>query len=418
MSDCRPAVDGIGYGMLRNVSFHVVGVSHHTAGIELRERFAFTSAEIGAWLQGQAAAGSTALLLSTCNRCEIYWTGDLDLEAWFRDFSLSRGACLGDALLRLDGEEAVRHLFDVTAGLDSQILGETEVLGQVRRAYDAARAAGTTNRLIDSILSASLVAGRRVRRETMLGRHPASVSSAAVDVAATAAGGLAGARALVLGAGEVAEGVLKALHGRTAATALVNRRPERAAALASAWGAVSGAWDELDALLTASDLVFVATSAGHPVITAARLADAVRPGGRELSVLDLSVPRNVEPSARSVPGIRLFDLDDLQRLRCPVEGFASPAIDHARHIMDQELERLDTSLRARAAAPRLAELHRIASRLAEEEADVALARLGGLDEREQQVVREMAERLVRRVLYPVSRTVREAGGNPEVAAGQ
>jgi glutamyl-tRNA reductase len=404
--------------MLRDVSFHVVGVSHHTAGIELRERFAFSSAEIAAWLQGQAAAGSTALLLSTCNRCEIYWTGDLDLEAWFRDFAVSRGACLGDALLRLDGEEAVRHLFDVTAGLDSQILGETEVLGQVRRAYDAARAAGTTNRLIDSILSAALVAGRRVRRETMLGRHPASVSSAAVDVAASAAGGLAGARALVLGAGEVAEGVLKALHGRTAATALVNRRPERAAALASAWGAVSGAWDELDALLTASDVVFVATSAGHPVITAGRLAEAVRPGGRELSVLDLSVPRNVEPSARSVPGIRLFDLDDLQRLRCPVEGFASPAIDLARHVLDQELERLATALRARAAAPRLAELHRMASRLAEEEADVALARLGGLDEREQQVVREMAERLVRRVLYPVSRTVREAGGNPEVAAGK
>jgi glutamyl-tRNA reductase len=409
--------------MLRDLPFHVVGVSHHTAGIELRERFAFTSAEIAAWLQGQAAAGSTALLLSTCNRCEIYWTGDLDLEAWFRDFSSSRGACLGEALLRLDGEEAVRHLFDVTAGLDSQILGETEVLGQVRRAYDAARAAGTTNRLIDSILSAALVAGRRVRRETMLGRHPASVSSAAVDVAASAVGAsalpsLGDARALVLGAGEVAEGVLKALHGRTAGTALVNRRPERAAALASAWDAVSGGWDELDALLAASDVVFVATSADHPVITATRLAEAVGPRGRQLSVFDLSVPRNVEPSARSVPGIRLFDLDDLQRLRCPVEGFASPAIDHARNVLDQELERLDTALRARAAAPRLADLHRMAARLAEEEAEVALAQLGDLNDREQRVVREMAERLVRRVLYPVSRTVREGKGTPEVVAGQ
>jgi glutamyl-tRNA reductase len=404
--------------MLRGLPFHVVGVSHHTAGIELRERFAFTSAEIAAWLQGQAAAGSTALLLSTCNRCEIYWTGDLDLEAWFRDFSVSRGACLGEALLRLDGEEAVRHLFDVTAGLDSQILGETEVLGQVRRAYDAARAAGTTNRLIDSILSASLVAGRRVRRETMLGRHPASVSSAAVDVATSAVGSLAAARALVIGAGEVAEGVLKALHGRTAGTALVNRRPERAAALASAWGAVSSGWDDLESLLAASDVVFVATAAGRPVITTTHLAEAVGPRGRELAVFDLSVPRNVEPSARSVPGIRVFDLDDLQRLRCPVEGFASPVIDHARNVLDQELERLDTALRARAAAPRLAELHRMAARLAEEEADVALAQLGDLNEREQRVVREMAERLVRRVLYPVSRTVREGNGTPEVVAGQ
>jgi glutamyl-tRNA reductase len=132
--------------MLMDLSFHVVGVSHHTAGIELRERFAFAPAEVTAWLQGQAAAGSTALLLSTCNRCEIYWTGDFDLEAWFRDFSLSRGADVSEALLHLDGEEAIRHLFEVTAGLDSQILGEAEVLGQVRRAYDAARAAGRWRR--------------------------------------------------------------------------------------------------------------------------------------------------------------------------------------------------------------------------------------------------------------------------------
>ena len=108
-------------------------------------------AEVAAWLQVQAAAGSTALLLSTCNRCEIYWTGGPDLEAWFRDFALTRGAPLGEALLRLDGEAAVRHLFDVVAGLDSQVLGEAEVLGQVRRAYDAARSAGTTNRLIDTV---------------------------------------------------------------------------------------------------------------------------------------------------------------------------------------------------------------------------------------------------------------------------
>ena len=165
--------------MLRNLPFHVVGLNHHTAGIQLREQLALSQAEVAAWLQGQAAAGSTALLLSTCNRCEIYWTGGPDLEAWFRDFAMSRGASVGDALLRLDGEAAVRHLFDVTAGLDSQVLGEAEVLGQVRRAYDAARAAGTTNRLIDTILSAALVSGRRVRRETKLGRHPASVGSAA-----------------------------------------------------------------------------------------------------------------------------------------------------------------------------------------------------------------------------------------------
>ena len=400
--------------MLHELPFHVVGLSHHTAGIQLREQLAFTQAEAAAWLQGQAAAGRTALLLSTCNRCEIYWTGGPDLEAWFRDFALTRGVPVDEALLRLDGDEAVRHLFGVTAGLDSQVLGEAEVLGQVRRAYDAAREAGTTNRLIDTILSAALVAGRRVRRETMLGRHPASMGSAAVDIAASVTP-LAQSRALVLGAGEVAEGVLKALQGRTAGTALVNRRLERAAPLASAFGAITGEWDALDAMLAAADVVFVGTAAGGPVLGAARLAEAVGGNGRKVAVFDLAVPRNVDPAARDVPGVQLFDLDDLQQLRCPVEGFTSPTIAHARRVVEQELDRLGAALRARAAAPRLAELHRMATRLAEQEAEEALARLGALSERERQVVKEMAERLVRRVLYPVSRAVRESGELPEAS---
>ena len=403
--------------MLPELPFHVVGLSHHTAGIQLREQLAFSQGEVEAWLQGQAAAGSTAVLLSTCNRCEIYWSGGPDLEAWFRDFALTRGVPVGEALLRLDGEAAVRHLFDVTAGLDSQVLGEAEVLGQVRRAYDAARAAGTTSRLLDSILSAALVAGRRARRETMLGRHPASVGSAAVEVAASLSP-LGSARVLVLGAGEVAEGVLRALQGRTAATAVVNRRLERAAPLASAFGAVTGEWEALDAMLAAADVVFVGTGAGTPILAAAQLAEAVGNGERYLAVFDLAVPRNVDPAARDIPGVRLFDLDDLQRLRCPVEGFTSPTLAHARRILEEELERLDTALRARAAAPRLAELHRTASRLAEEEVGAALAQLGQLSERERQVVREMAERLVRRVLYPVSRTVRESDVVPEMPAAQ
>src|SRR4029079_10900137 len=126
----------------------------------------------------------SALLLSTCNRCELYWSGDDDGEAWFKELAQSRGGVPATSLTRHDGIAAVHHLFTVTAGLDSQILGETEILGQVRRAYDAARAAGTTTREMDAIFSAPLATARRVRHETMLGRHPGSVSSAAVELAA------------------------------------------------------------------------------------------------------------------------------------------------------------------------------------------------------------------------------------------
>jgi glutamyl-tRNA reductase len=304
----------------------------------------------------------------------------------------------------------VRHLFTVAAGLDSQIVGESEILRQVRAAYDAARAAGTTTREMDAIFSAALSAGRRVRSETLLGRHPASVSSAAVDLAAAdRPDGLEQCRAVVLGAGEAAEGVLRALHQhRVERTLLVNRNPDRASALAVAWRAQTRSWESLDGLLPEADLLVVATAASQPVISAPQLTQATRSRAREsLIVMDLAVPRNVDPAARAVPGVRLYDLDDLQRLCCPAAETGSAALNEAEQILSQEIARLELSLRARAAAPRLAELHRIGAQMAEQEAAWALAQLAALSDRERQVVREMADRLVRRVLYPASRSLRE-----------
>ena len=392
-------------------AFHLIGISHHTAGVEVREQLAFTALQLSAWLEAQAAAGRSGLMLSTCNRCELYWCGDHNLEGWFRGFAAERGVTADGALVRLDGEDAIRHLFTVAAGLDSQIVGETEILGQVRRAYDVARAAGTMTREMDAIFSAALSAGRRVRRETFLGRHPSSVSSAAVELAAARSDGKLD-RVLVLGAGGAAEGLLRALHEQNVPhTVLINRHPERAKTLALAWGAEARAWGDLDPLLAQADLLLVATAAAHPVVSAATLAQAARArDGRTLKVMDLAVPRNVEPNARAISGIELFDLDDLQRLCCPAAGTASAALVEADRVLDGEVTRLRHNLRGLAVAPHLAELHRVGARVAQQEAEWALAQLDELTERERRVVREMADRLVRRVLYPVSRSLR-ANGN-------
>jgi glutamyl-tRNA reductase len=395
-----------------DLSFHVIGVSHHTTPVGVRERFASSPAEVRALLECEHTVDRSALLLSTCNRCELYWSGDQDSESWFREFARERGVTEEHALIRLDGLDAVHHLFTVAAGLDSQILGETEILGQVRGAYDAARAAGTTTREMDAIFSAALSTGRRVRSETLLGRHPASVSSAAVDLAAAdRMTGLARCRAVVLGAGEAAEGVLRSLHQhKVERTSLVNRNPDRASVLAAAWRAEARPWGALDELLRDADLLIVATGSSRPVIAARQLAQAVAGREREpLIVMDLAVPRNVEPAARAVPGVRLYDLDDLQRLCCPAAGTASAALAEAQRVVTEEIARLAQSLRGRAAAPRLAELHRLGAQMAEQEAAWALAQLAVLSDRERQVVREMADRLVRRVLYPASRSLREDG---------
>jgi len=394
--------------VLPNLSFHLVGVSHHVASVEEREPFAFTPAETAALLEDQLKAGRSSLLLSTCNRCELYWLGEEDLEPWFRQVAKDRGAAPSPQLLRYDALAAVRHLFMVTAGLDSQILGETEILGQVRRAYDTARAAGTTTRDMDLILSAALAAGRRVRCETFLGRHPASVSSAAVDLIAERWGEIGSREVVVLGAGEAAEGVLRALHQLGASrVTLLNRRQVRTQVLAEAWGAASGPWEELTRKIESADLLLVATGGSRPVVSAAQLSQvAAARSDRELVVMDLSVPRNVDPAAREIPGIHLFDLDDLQRLCCPTAGAASAALDDAHQVIEDELVRLGLSLRGKALAGKLAELHRLGVELAEQESARALARLESLSEADREVVRQMAGRLVRRVLYPVSRNLR------------
>ena len=378
------------------------------ATVEERERFAFSRSEVEALLARQRLARHPSLLLSTCNRCELYWAGDADLEPWFRDLAQARGPVSESPLVRHDGLAAVRHLFIVTAGLDSQILGETQILGQVRRAYDAARAAGTTTREMDLILSAALSAGRRVRAETMLGRHPASVSSAAVDLIADRWGAIGSRPVVVLGAGEAAEGVLRALNARGASNVtLLNHRPVRARALAEAWGASVAGWEELDQRIEQADLVLVGTASARPVLSRAQLARATSARAAQLVVMDLAVPRNVEPTARTITGIDLFDLDDLQRLCCPGAGAPSAALDEAERVMDDELVRLGLSLRSCHVAPKLAELHRRGVELAEQESSWALAQLGQLSEADSEVVRRMADRLVRRVLYPVSRNLRE-----------
>ncbi|MBA3659251.1 MAG: glutamyl-tRNA reductase [Gemmatimonadales bacterium] len=394
--------------MLDALPFHVVGVSHHTSAVGVRERFVLPADQLAMLLVRENLASRSALVLTTCNRSELYWSGDRDAGAWFLEYAMVDGGGSESALTRLEGSAAVRHLFTVSAGLDSQILGETEILGQVRQAYDQARAAGTTTRAMDAIFSAALTCGRRIRHETLLGRHPASVSSAAVGLAADRLGGLDQRDVVVLGAGEAAEGVLRALDAcAPRRVTLVNRNAERARVLAAAWGAESSGWNELDVRVAGADLVFVATGAARPVVTAAQLDRAIGArDGHEITVMDLSVPRNVELDARGIAGIRLFDLDDLQRLCCPAAGIPSAALFEAQRVLEEELLRLDIALRSLAAAPRLAELHRLGAEVAAEEIAWALSQLDALGEREREVVRRMADRLVRRVLYPVSKAVR------------
>jgi glutamyl-tRNA reductase len=223
--------------MSRSPALHLVGISHHTADVAVRERLALSTEEIARRLEAEAARDRSLVVLSTCNRLELYWWGDAEQEWHLRSLAAERDVALNPMLLyRRDGAEAVRHLFTVAAGLDSQVMGEVEILGQVRRAHQLAAGFGATTWELDLAFTAAVSAGRRARRDTLLGSHPSSVSAAALQHAAHCLGGsLADRNVLVLGAGEVAGGVLRALQEHGAGrVALLSRRGERCATLAAA----------------------------------------------------------------------------------------------------------------------------------------------------------------------------------------
>jgi len=395
--------------MSRWPPLRLVGLTHRNATLGLRERFSLSRAETVALLEERCGDGSSAVVLSTCNRFEIYWWGDAPWEAWLLHSAAAKSVSLPpEALIRRDGLAAARHLFAVAAGLESQIVGETEVLGQVRRAWELARETECSSRELDLVFAAALAAGRRVRRRSFAGRHPASVGSAAVEIAKTDRGGtLVGARVVVLGAGQAAQAVIAALLKHDGITfRVLSRHPERATRLAPDGSIEVAPWSALTESLGQADLVFAATSAARAIVSREQLAAAlIRP--RQLTVLDLGVPRNVDPESRNLAGLALLDLDDLRARGCPIGASGSSALREAEDMLLDETERLSGRLRALAAGARLARLHRAGEAIAREEADRALEELGRLGDTERDVVRRMAQRLARRILYPASQMLKD-----------
>ena len=297
-------------------------VSHRTAGVAVRERVELTERRAEALHAALAARPEIheAVALSTCNRTEVYLmtsgAGDGDgaraaTAELARMAGMARGELAG-ALLRLQGEDAARHLFRVAAGLDSMVLGEVEIQGQVKRAYELALALSTSGPMVNRLFQDALRAGKRVRNETGISRRRVSVASLAVELARRELGDLSGRRALVIGAGKHGALTARALIDAGVRTVFVaNRAHERAKDLAQRFGGTAVAFDALARELRRCDVVLTCTSCPRRVLGRRELAAAA--AGRRLVVVDTAVPRDVEPAARFVPGVSLFDLDDIQR---------------------------------------------------------------------------------------------------------
>jgi len=326
-----------------------LGVSHHTAPVELRERVALSSAQADEFLIALVSqqAVSEAVVISTCNRTEVHLVGADAVEAENAALTLlSRHAGirpteLSAAIYSLRNCDAARHLFRVAAGLDSMVLGEAEVQGQVRRAYEAALALDATGPLTNRVFRAALATGKRVRSETGLGAGRTSIPSVAVDLAREVIGDLADRHVLVLGAGDMAELTTEALAEHGVKTRIVaNRRRDRAQTLARRFGGEVVGFDEFPAELERADIVLASTSSPHPIVGVEELqAVMTARGGRPLLLVDIAVPRDVEAACGTLDGVTLYDIDDLEAVLAGHREARETEAERAREIVEQEIQR-------------------------------------------------------------------------------
>ena len=312
----------------------VLGASHRTAPLAVRERLALLDGQVEPFLRSLVALPGVeeAVALSTCNRTELYVVGS--------DPSAASAALAARADVPFYSErncDAARHLCRVASGLDSMVLGEAEIQGQVKRAYEHALAARTTGPLTNRLFRAALATGKRVRTETAITTGGASVASVAVEAARSSLGTLLDRRVVIVGAGENAEQVARALHAHGVTTMFVaNRRRERASELARRFGGVSGGFDALPDELSRADVVVSSTGSPHAIIGPEEL-EAVR-SGRPLLLIDLAVPRDIDPACAGVAGVTLLDMDGLQRQVRGNLGVRRTEALRAEAIVEQEIQ--------------------------------------------------------------------------------
>jgi glutamyl-tRNA reductase len=394
----------------------LLGTSHKTAPLALRERIALPEGRAERFLRelDEHPEIREAVVLSTCNRTELYVVVSDPVEAETTVLGmLARQAGLRPTEL-IDGIysrrncDAARHLYRVTSGLESMIVGEAEVQGQVKRAYEAALAARTTGPLTNKLFRAALATGKRVRTDTAIGAGGASVASVAVEAARGALGELASRHVVIIGAGETAELTARALYEQGVTTMFVtNRRRARAIALAQRFGGSTVAFDALPHELERADIVVASTASPHAIVGAEELAQVTAARrGRPLLLLDLAVPRDIEPDCAGLPGVTLVDIDGLQAQVARTVSERRIEARRAEGIVEEEIQGFAGWLGTLEVLPTIAALREQADRLVAELLAENEARWESLSERDRERVEAMLRAAVKRLLHEPTQRVK------------
>jgi glutamyl-tRNA reductase len=410
------------------MSVVVVGLSHRTVPLDLLERMTIDGTRLPKALGDLVGRQflSEAVILSTCHRVEVYAVAERfhgavqDIRNFLSELAFVPPEDFSDHLYSYYDEAAAGHLFNVAAGLDSVVIGESQILGQVRDAWDQARAEGAAGGQLSALFRHSLEIGKRARSDTGISRGITSLSQAAVAMARDRLGSLAGARVVVLGAGDMGEGMAAALttaatNGELAELVVVNRTWERAVELAERVGGTPARFEDLRAAVEDADVLLASTGAPTTVLEESDLVTGATGdrSARPLLIVDLGMPRNVEPGVGEVGGVTLLDLGD-------VRGFVEARLQERRQeavrvraIVDEELARYVSSTVARQAAPTVTSLHQRAEAVRASEMARFEARLAALEPKERQAVEALTRGIVAKLLHEPTVHLKDAAGSPQ-----
>jgi glutamyl-tRNA reductase len=404
------------------LSVVVIGLNHRSTPLDLLERMTIGDAALPKALHDLISREdvSEAVILSTCNRTEVYAVAERFHGAYqdVRDF-LSEVAFLApedfsDHLYVHYDAPAVAHLFEVASGLDSAVLGESEILGQVRVAWEKARHEGTAGPALNLLFRHALEAGKRARTETGIARHITSVSQAAVAMAAERLDGLEGRQVLVLGAGEMGEAMALGLAKAGAKDlAVANRTWERAVELAERTGGRAVRLLDVPAQLADVDVLLTSTGAVTPLLQVDDVRDMVaRRAGRPLLIVDIAVPRDVDPAVGALEGVTLLDMDDLRAFAETGAAARRREVTAVRVLLDDEVERYLGATSAREVAPMIVALRERAEEVRQAELDRFRSRLENLDAAQLDAIEGLTRGIIGKLLHEPSIALKDAAGSP------
>lgn len=402
------------------MKLQMVGCSHRHSSVATRERLAFSPQQAAAALDDlrQRFPGTEAVLLSTCNRVEVYTAAEIpeqgpthqDVAEFLARFHGLHVYDIFDDLLERTGEDAVRHLFTVAASLDSMVVGEPQILKQVKEAYDLAMSHGSTGPLTNQIFQAALYVAKRVQSETLINQKRVSIPSVAVgDFAQQIFERFDDKQVLVIGAGEMGEETLRYLQEKGARhVTIVNRSFERARKLADEWRGRAEPWERLCELLAAADLVISTTGASQPIVSLAdyRRLEPLR-SQRDLFILDLAIPRDFEPAIGDQKNVYLYSIDDLRKVCQQNQEERERELPSALAIVEEETARFMSELHHRATGPIIKRLRQGWQEPKDAELRRLFNRLPGLTDHDREEIRQSFDRLINKLLHPPLESLRD-----------